>query len=100
MSQLSEVMEKITADYRRIQITSVELYTFLPVIKRLAQGPIHTFRIAKQLGYNTDKARAVMGRMQALGYVAKKGRSGTHILWELSPCTCTTSPSLTANPAE
>ena len=100
MSQLSEVMEKITFSYRHLNITSAELNTFLPVVRRLAQGGVATFRIAKQLAVSTDKARAVMRRMESLGYVVGSKCRSSNIIWELSPCTSTTSPSLTANPAE
>lgn len=101
MSQLSEVMEKITFSYRHLNITSAELNTFLPVVKRLAQGGgLATFRIAKQLAVSTDKARAVMRRMESLGYVVGSKCRSSNIIWELSPCTSTTSPSLTENPAE
>lgn len=101
MTQLSEVMEKITADYRHLSITSAELNTFLPVIKRLAQGGgLATFRVAKQLGYETSKARTVMRRMESLGYVNGHTNGSNNIIWELLPCTSTISPSLTASPAE
>lgn len=101
MSQLSVVMEKITADYRHLSVTSAELNTFLQIIKRLAQGGgLATFRIAKQLAVSTDKARAVMRRMESLGYVVGSKCTSSNIIWELSSCTSTTSPSLTASPAE
>lgn len=101
MSQLSEVMEKITFDYRHLSITSAELNTFLPIIKRLAQGGgLATFRIAKQLAIDTDKARAVMRRMETLGYVVGSKCRSSNIIWELSPCTSMTSASQTASPAE
>lgn len=101
MTQLSEVMEKITADYRHLSVTSAELNTFLQIIKRLAQGGgLATFRVAKQLGCDTSKARAVMRRMESLGYVVVSKCRSSNIIWELSPCTSSTCNSVTANPVE
>lgn len=100
MSQLSEVMEKITFSYRHMSITTVELNTFLPVVKRLSQGRLATFRIAKQLGISTDKARAIMRRMEGLEYVKGHTNGSNNIIWELPPCTSTTSASQMASPAE